>query len=151
VKILSDQLVAKRNTMEILRWDKTRFSVGDENIDDQHKMLFNFVNYLITCSGKTYRRNEMEEVIEELIAYCDYHFTAEEELLQSHPEIDRHRKAHAEFVDAARHFQEKFKKGTETVNSELFTFLVIWIREHLLETDVVFFDELREYSRNHSI
>lgn len=124
--------------MEILRWDK-RFSVGNQEIDLQHKMLFNFANYLTTGSGKGYKRDEMKEILEELIAYTDYHFSFEENLLREHPSIESHRKIHADFIEKVLFFEKEFKHGNEQINGELFTFLVQWIRNHILVTDIDFF------------
>lgn len=129
--------------MEILRWDE-RFSVGNKEMDFQHKMLLNFVNYLTTGSGKGYKHHEMEDFLEELIDYTEYHFAAEEELLRKHPSIDIHREMHAEFTQTVHHFEKEFKKGKETINAALFSFLVDWIQNHLLKTDVTFFKTLSE-------
>lgn len=124
--------------MEILRWDK-RFSVGNQEIDLQHKMLFNFANYLTTGSGKGYKQGEMEEILEELVAYTDYHFSFEEDLLRAHPSIEAHRRIHAEFIEKVLFFEKKFKRGEEQINGELFIFLVQWIQNHILATDIEFF------------
>lgn len=129
--------------MEIIRWDD-RFSVGNKDMDFHHKMLLNLVNYLTTGSGKGYQHHEMKEILEELIDYTKYHFAAEEELLKKHPSIDSHRQMHVEFTETVHHFETQFKKGKETINSSLFTFLVDWMRNHLLKTDVVFFKSLSE-------
>lgn len=127
--------------MEVLRWDE-RFSVGNEEIDYQHKMLFDFANYLSTSSGKPDNRTEIGEILEELIAYTEYHFIFEEELLKNHPSIASHRKIHAGFIAKVQCFEAEFKKGKDVINSALFMFLVNWIRDHILETDVVFFKSL---------
>ena len=95
--------------MEILRWDE-RFSVGNKEMDFQHKMLLNFVNYLTTGSGKGYKHHEMKELMAELVDYTEYHFAAEEELLKEHPSIDIHRIMHAEFTETILHFEKQFKK-----------------------------------------
>ncbi len=129
--------------MEILKWDD-RFSVGNEEINYQHKMLFDFTNNLISSLGRSYGQNEIEEILEDLIAYTEYHFTFEEELLKNHPSIVGHRKIHAEFVAKVHHFEAEFKKGKVEISSDLFSFLVSWIKNHVLDTDVVFFKELNE-------
>ncbi len=127
--------------MEVLRWND-RFSVSNEEIDYQHKMLFNLVNYLTTSSGKSYNRTEIGEILDELIAYTEYHFAFEEELLKNHLSIDSHREIHQGFIAKVHYFEEEFKKGEDVINSELFTFLVSWIKDHILGTDVVFFKSL---------
>jgi hemerythrin len=126
--------------METLRWSN-RFSVGNEDIDQQHKMLFNFINYLVLNSGKACKRHEMTEILEELIAYTDYHFTAEEVFLEGHPTFAAHRAAHAEFIGKTRSFKKAFMEKNEEINGDLFAYLVKWIREHVLETDCLFFQE----------
>jgi hemerythrin-like metal-binding protein len=126
--------------METLRWDN-RFSVGNQEIDQQHKMLFNIINYLVSNSGKAFKRQEMTEILEELIAYTDYHFKAEEVVLKGHPLFAAHRAAHTEFIEKARHFEKAFKEKNEEINGDLFAYLVKWIREHTLETDCRFFQQ----------
>ncbi len=126
--------------MEILRWHQ-RFSVGNEEIDLQHKRLFNLVNYLVTGSGKTHKRYEMADIIEELIAYTNYHFTSEEALLKDHPDFDVHRVAHAQFIIILQLFEQTFKTGKEEINGGLLAFLIKWIQKHIIETDLLFFKE----------
>ena len=132
--------------METLRWDN-RFSVGNQAIDLQHKMLFNLINYLVFNSGKACKRHEMTEILEELIAYTEYHFTAEEALLKGHSTFAAHHAAHAEFIDKARHFEKAFQEQKEEINGDLFAYLVRWIREHILETDCLFFQEQAQKTR----
>jgi hemerythrin len=126
--------------MEILRWHQ-RFSVGNQEIDLQHKMLFSLVNYLVTGSGKANKRHEMTEIVEELVAYTGYHFTSEEALLKDHPDFAAHCDAHARFITKAQFFKKAFMTGNEEINGDLFSFLVKWIQEHILKTDLVFFKE----------
>lgn len=126
--------------METLRWNN-RFSVGNQEIDLQHKMLFNLINYLVSNSGRACKRHEMPEILEELIAYTDYHFTAEEAFLEGHPTFAAHRAAHAEFIGKTRLFKKAFMEKKEEINGDLFAYLVKWMREHVLETDCLFFQE----------
>lgn len=135
--------------MEILRWHE-RFSVGNKEMDFQHKMLLNFANYLTTGSGRGYKHHEMKDLLEELISYTEYHFAAEEELLKEHPAIESHRKMHEEFTKTVHGFEVEFKKGKETINSALFTFLVDWIQDHLLKTDIAFFKSLSEQTASYT-
>lgn len=131
--------------MEILRWHK-RFSVGNKDIDLQHKMLINLTNYLTTGSGEGYKHEEMVEILEELVAYTEYHCAFEEELLENHPLIESHRKMHAGFVEKVLFFEKQFKDGKEDINGELFVYLVKWIRDHILEIDIEFFGSLSKDS-----
>jgi hemerythrin len=109
--------------METLRWNN-RFSVGNEEIDQQHKMLFNIINYLALNSGKSCKHHEITEILEELIAYTDYHFSAEEVFLKGHPTFAAHRAAHVEFIDKARHFEKSFKEKKEEINGDLFAYIL---------------------------
>ncbi|MEN8190753.1 MAG: bacteriohemerythrin [Thermodesulfobacteriota bacterium] len=127
--------------MEILAWHK-RFSVGNTEIDLQHKMLINIINYLITGSGKNYSRSDMEEILEELVQYCQYHFSCEENFLKDHPEIEDHRILHADFMTRMQAFESSFKKHHVKINDELLAFLINWIRDHILKNDVAAFSEL---------
>lgn len=129
--------------MEILRWDE-RFSVGNKEMDFQHKILFNFVNYLTTGSGIGYKHHEMQAIMKELIDYTEYHFAAEEKLLEKHPSIDIHRIMHVKFTETVHHFETEFQKEKGTINAALFSFLVDWIQNHLLTTDAIFFKSLKE-------
>lgn len=126
--------------MVILRWCN-RFSVGHPEIDMHHKMLFNCINYLVFNSGRSTKRHETDEILEELLAYTEYHFMAEETLLKGHPTFAAHRAAHAEFVDRTRRFKKAFLENREEINGELFSFLVQWLQEHILVMDRLFFQE----------
>lgn len=134
--------------MQILRWDE-RFSVGNQTIDFQHKKLFDLVNYLTIGSGEAYEEKVMEGLLEELIAYTDYHFSSEETILikRKHSDYEIHCKMHAGFVEKVLLFQEEFKKGNEQINGEVFAYLVKWIQNHILKMDVPNFSRNSSYPK----
>ena len=129
--------------MELLQWNQ-KFSVGNQDVDLQHKKLFELLNHLITGSEIASEHDKMNMILEKLVAYTDYHFAFEEGLMKNHPLIEVHRKVHGEFVEKIGFFQEKFNSEKEEINGELFSFLVDWLRDHILETDAIFLSELAQ-------
>jgi len=127
--------------MEILEWNES-FSVGVKKIDYQHRKLISLLNELLMASATGQHHEVIGKVLEELVAYTDYHFKAEEELFRVHPRFAKHHGIHQGFVKQALALLKAYLDGDDDLTSETIAYLQNWVKEHILETDVVFFREL---------
>ncbi|MCB2183389.1 MAG: bacteriohemerythrin [Desulfobulbaceae bacterium] len=127
--------------MELIKWD-AGYSVGVEEIDHQHQHLFKLVNDFIETFGGGHSRDKLRTVLEEMINYIDYHFFSEEKLLKAHPEFEKHRKEHSDFVKKTLLLQGDFIEKGEGINADVLKFLISWLKNHIIGTDVKFFQEL---------
>lgn len=125
----------------IVKW-KERYSVNNESIDLDHKKLFelsNRVSHLITdVSNGEESYDEIMEVLNNLKAYTQYHFTREEKMFEKtdYEYITLHKDKHQEFINHINEIEEKVysQQPLDTLN-HLMIDLVYWIENHILEMD----------------
>ncbi|NPA24275.1 MAG: bacteriohemerythrin [Deltaproteobacteria bacterium] len=127
--------------MGILEWNES-FSVGIRKIDYQHRKLISLLNELVSASATGQQREVIGRVLEEVVAYTDYHFKAEEDFFRVHPRYEAHHAIHQGFVEQALALLDAYQRNEEDLTSETILYLQNWVKEHILETDVVFFREL---------
>jgi len=83
------------------------------------------------------RQDELEAVINELIAYTSYHFTAEEHLLgaRNHADLSLQEKEHEYFTLKVLEFKRDTLNGKMTNSTELLWFLGNWLLHHVMDVD----------------
>ena len=116
-----------------LKWD-SRYSTGNETIDDQHLSILALCNTLADCLNDAgHRRSRMfDDLLETLMALAREHFATEAHLLEtcSCPEIENHRCEQEEFDFLTTEIitTENFDR------TELQTFLALWWSGHVIGT-----------------
>lgn len=132
--------------MALMTW-KDCYSVGVSEIDAQHRKLFLLINDVSEASqNPSCRQEEIERIIDDLLHYVEFHFSSEQRYLVNHPEFAAHRDTHAQFVIATIKFVKRLKENDPSLlTNDLLIFLVNWLRDHILATDVVNFRYLREH------
>ncbi|MDD5285477.1 MAG: bacteriohemerythrin [Desulfuromonadaceae bacterium] len=126
--------------MKGFEWDDS-IALGIPAIDNQHKLLFGWVNALNEAIISGDGHEKVGEIIVNLISYVTVHFSDEERLLLSYkyPELISHRKEHDYFVTRLQEIQTSFNDGHE-MEKEFLDFMVEWLVCHIKGTD-------QEYSR----
>jgi len=127
--------------MEQLQWND-RFSVGVGLIDQQHKKLFLIINDLIVAKENAQQQDVIENIFTELIAYTEYHFSSEEKLIKIHPGYKKHCLIHRGFVAKVAEQAELFQNSNTDISDETLEFLIQWLKDHVLKTDLFFFNKL---------
>lgn len=122
--------------MSRLQWSDD-YSVGDAEIDQQHKALFNLIDRL--------EDHDMDETalsitLEKLECYVQEHFLAEEEILKSchYPQFDAHLRQHDEFRDWLNMLRGNFSSQQEDshiIGGNVHDFLRDWLLTHILTAD----------------
>lgn len=122
--------------MALFTWED-KFSVNIASIDEQHKVLFDMINSLHEAMLTGRGKKVVGEVLDGLYDYTMKHFTYEEELLQkiNYDQYDDHLSEHDEFREKIMRFKEDFHTGNAILTSEILTFLVDWLRRHILVID----------------
>lgn len=124
--------------LEKLMWDAD-FSVGNEELDGQHKHLLTLLNVLAECAGVQGDElsSRYHEALNDFADYLRHHFATEERLLAgcAYPELDEHKKAHlsyqTEFIEFFLHAcQRKLDKFA------LHEFISTWLAKHVIDTDM---------------
>jgi len=124
--------------MAIFIWDDN-YKTGVSNIDKQHQKLVNLLNQLdesLNIGGDTH---EVIKLLDELVAYTEYHFKEEEAFMHKHAYADKpyqeHQLAHQEFITQVKEAQQNCHSHPEQVTDKLLDFLVQWLINHILLTD----------------
>lgn len=116
-----------------VQWDP-RFSVGNEVIDNQHRIILAQISVLADCldRGSDDGESEFMKVFDELKLLAREHFATEEALLARNacPQLDAHRNEQEEFAYLSAEIitTENFDK------EELQTFLSLWWSGHVAST-----------------
>lgn len=124
--------------MEHVRWTED-MSIGDAEIDRQHKELFALLDRTFEAAGRR-ESAAAGQTTDALRSLCDYvveHFASEEALMDpaAYPEYDRHVQEHIEGSMRALDFPDAANEGRDVRVEEFLEFLVEWVRHHIHETD----------------
>jgi len=121
-----------------LRWSD-KYSVGNEMIDVQHKMLFSIVNELSEHITSGDGLDIIEDTLEKMSIYALMHFRTEEDLLfkANYDELNKHKAYHEDFKKEILHATQNVisNKHMDTV-IEVHKFLQNWLTSHILNEDV---------------
>ncbi len=125
----------------MIRWKDT-YSVNVEEIDNQHKKLFEIGGRLYDLSSLKDdfdHYDEIMDIIGELRDYTIYHFNFEEELLKKngYEEIENHSIEHDFFVKKLKRIEKKDIDGQQGQTiMEITEFLIDWVSSHILKSDM---------------
>ncbi|NTV48416.1 MAG: hemerythrin family protein [Geobacteraceae bacterium] len=122
--------------MPFVNWDES-FETGIKQFDAHHQHLVGLLNKAyddFICAAPD---ENLGFIIYELIDYTIYHFTAEEDEMQKHsyPNLVEHKQEHDSFVQRVSGLKDAFDKGNRHLSLEVLTYLKIWLKHHILESD----------------
>ena len=119
---------------------------GIQEIDQQHRKLVAMVNRLHRAIKSGEGQAALGEILNELVAYTDYHFKTEEYYFDKfgYPEGELHKEIHRKLTAKVLEFKEKFEKGEATLSYDLLNFLKDWLVNHIGKTDKKYAPFLRE-------
>lgn len=118
-----------------------RLKTGFDVIDMQHRELVNKINKLIDVleEGEDVEGVTLDEIFLFLSEYVDVHFRTEEMYMDqtNYPDTAEHKRAHKWFEDKVRELHIRYlREGkTETFLEEVESFLIDWLKEHIMQTD----------------
>jgi len=126
--------------MEFFKWHE-KYSVGVEEIDLQHKKLFDIINRMLGHLGKA-SKEELRAQLSEMIDYTTFHFQAEQKYLEKHPDFQEHLQEHDIFLKKNAAISQSIEENDQDVSLEIVNFLLKWLKNHILKTDVLFFAKI---------
>jgi len=114
-------------------------SVGVEQIDNQHKTLFDRANQLFEAGQKGKSKEVIGELLQFLDQYTKTHFSDEEKYMESikYPELDAQKRAHAAFIASLQNLKNEFEKsgGNLLVIINANKLVVNWLTDHIANQD----------------
>ncbi|MDR3543466.1 MAG: bacteriohemerythrin [Desulfosporosinus sp.] len=128
--------------MPICAWD-IKYSVGIDKIDKQHQKLVLLLNTVYDTMKDGNGQDRLEQILNELVEYTDYHFKYEEELFERYSYLDKttHIKEHKDLREKVINFKDNIQLGEGVVTQEILKFLIDWLVKHVLISD-------KEYSQH---
>ena len=129
-----------------MEWSEN-FSVGKQEIDDQHKELFRILNDIDAVIRKEeFSYLNLANIVSELEKYVKYHFDYEENLMykRAYPGISEHTTAHNTFRDKLQNTYILDIQKPVQFYYDMSDYLVKWLTEHIMQAD----KRLGEYLSN---
>lgn len=133
----------------LFKW-KEDFSVNIEEINNQHKELFEIGSNLysiISTKDSIDRYDEIVEVLYELKDYAEYHFRYEEELMKKYgyEKYEIQKIEHENFINKIVSIsKEEVDEEQKKVVMDLIGFIANWIENHILKSDMGYKEFLNE-------
>ncbi len=120
----------------LIRWSSI-YELGHKEIDSQHQKLVDIINEFYHAFATAQANDKIGEIINELVNYTIFHFTAEEEIFKKtdYPDVTKHMSIHKEFVDKLKNYHQEVKDGNIKTTYDLMTFLRDWLLDHIMGTD----------------
>ena len=122
--------------MALINWNDN-LSVKVAEIDQQHQRLIAMINDLTDAIKQGKGSVVAREILRELISYAELHFQTEETYFErfGYPEIDSHKKEHADFIQQISDFSKGTVKKELSLSITVLQFLGDWLVNHILGTD----------------
>ncbi len=122
--------------MSHIDWDE-KYSMHVKEIDDQHKDLFSLFNKLQDSMMMGKSKEELEQILSDLIDSTIIHFNTEEKLMHQFSYIGyvEHKRTHDNLISEAKELQDKFSRDKIVLSEEVSVFLTDWLTDHILDID----------------
>lgn len=121
--------------MVYAEWDES-FSVGDAEIDGQHKWLFFILNRLDESVGQEGEEQAAVRCMVDMERYAMTHFASEEAYMEGigYPRLEEHRLLHRGFAEQVEKFREALIVGEISAHN-VASFLKDWLVTHIKLAD----------------
>lgn len=121
----------------IIEWDESRHGVSVDEFDEHHKKLISLINKLYHAMRNRTAKEEIESVLDSLIEYTEYHFSAEEDTLKilGCPQYDEQVDAHKALLDKVYSLKKDYENGKILITLETMDFLKHWVEDHIMGLD----------------
>jgi len=126
--------------MSYLTW-QNKFSVGIDEIDHDHKILFDLVGQFHDAYAMGKGEQALEMLFQILLDYTTNHFSREEEMMRhfGYPGLEDHMKSHEDLKNEVEGLHTRFMNGDRgQICLDILGFLNNWLTFHILETDMAY-------------
>ncbi len=125
------------------------FLLNIDVIDNQHKKFFDIFDLILLLS-KSEDIVKVSAVIEELRDYAQYHFKAEETLMQNaHSEnMEFHIIQHQFFVNKIAEFTIAKNYNNPVLTNQIVVFMRKWLLMHITEIDRMYVESVQKFLLN---
>ncbi|MEO5365400.1 MAG: bacteriohemerythrin [Magnetococcus sp. WYHC-3] len=105
-------------------------------MDNQHKHLLDLGSRVLEALEQHWNRESITDAVDSLIAYTQFHYQEEENLLRlyQYPDLDAHRARHRRLLEQVRDLSDAMKRRVIT-SSQFGDFFRNWMVDHILGED----------------
>jgi hemerythrin len=124
--------------MKIARYDwNESLSIGNKDVDDDHKKLIEIINNLIDLIELNLDRKEFARILSKMTDYSLTHFKREEAYMQKFcfPELSTHQKHHMKYIYKVSIYNDALLSHNPPDPKEIVDFLKAWWENHILKED----------------
>jgi hemerythrin len=123
--------------LEKINWTND-FSIGNIDIDRDHKKLLDIYNDLVDLIESNKNNEEFAEILSKMTDYTLNHFGKEETYMQKfgYPKFTEHRQYHSNFIEKVAIYNFNLLSSNPLDPKEIIKFLVRWLIEHILKSDM---------------
>ncbi len=124
------------NEQKKIEWSE-KLKIGIKEIDEQHQMLFKIANTVFDMIGQNPTKDQLAEVIGQLLDYTVYHFSTEEKYFGEfkYDKSEEHTAYHNSFETKVLELQNKYPDNNLELAIEIADFLENWLVEHIMHSD----------------
>jgi hemerythrin-like metal-binding protein len=128
--------IKKEAEAVLIPW-KEDYAVGVLAMDSHHQKLISLINRLHAALKQGAGTTVAQGILKELMAYTQYHFKAEEELMAkcNFGGLEAQQKVHGEFLRVVTAARDRWQAGDASVPRELLVTLEDWLVKHITNMD----------------
>jgi hemerythrin len=122
--------------MALFKW-RDDLSVGNTLIDNDHRKIVKLVNNLFGAMEQGKSKDDLENILVEIIKFTAEHFKREEEIMQriQYADLSTHKQNHDKLFKAVLDLREKLIDGKSMLSIEVSKLLRDWAIKHILLDD----------------
>lgn len=132
--------------MPMIQWND-KLATGIDEIDDQHKELYNRIDLLMEACNVGKGREEVARLLQFLTSYVKVHFESEEQIQVEcgYPEYAEHHQAHRQFVQDIERLKHQFNEEGASLVLVIETnqMVAAWLTNHINKKDKALADYIR--------
>ena len=125
--------------MVLIKW-RDSYSVGIDQIDEEHKKLVELINEVFIVVRDKGNAETLNNAVGKLVDYTHSHFSAEETAMQEagYPDLEKHRKEHRRLEKEVVDFRRRLQEEGADLRTEFYHFLRDWLIHHIIECDMLY-------------
>ncbi|WNC72625.1 bacteriohemerythrin [Thalassotalea psychrophila] len=133
----------KNKQNKIIKW-KAEYTVGVKSLDLDHQKLITLLNQFNTAYDYDMGHAFEHQSLKDLIAYTEYHFTREEQMMadSNYPDLVEHKQQHQIMIDKIKQIEKKYEDVGHDAFQEVSEFLSGWLINHINGTDKQYTEHL---------
>jgi len=119
-------------------------SVGDPELDEQHRTLIGMFNHLMDVLHQGTTNEYIGILIDDLLSYTRLHFKNEEQYIRLNSKIDisQHINEHQKMEQKVIEYKEIYNMKSSDLSMEMIGFLRDWILRHIMQTDIQYKEDM---------